>query len=92
MVSLNKPGEHIAETLRVLARLPTWVAGTLEAKANLQLMNMPRHDMEDAHNDKTQAELPDTLCKLVLELKVKENLPLSELPAFSCACKPFRGR
>ncbi|KAF2263290.1 cytochrome protein [Lojkania enalia] len=83
--SLNVPGKYLVESFPFLKYLPDvlapWKAeikehGRAEAAANMQLVNVVRSDLARA---KTQgAEIPDSLCKLLLELREKEDIPLSE--------------
>ncbi|KAF2113997.1 cytochrome P450 [Lophiotrema nucula] len=83
--SLNVPGKYAVESYPILKHVPDilapWKAdikahGRREAEANIHLVNLVRSDIARA---KTQgAEIPDSLCKLLLELREKEHIPLSE--------------
>lgn len=85
MASLNIPGKFLAETFPLLAQLPALLApwkkevqamGALEGQENLKLLEMVKSDI--ARGQQTGAEVPDSLCKLLLELREKEPVPLSE--------------
>ncbi|KAK4574967.1 hypothetical protein LTR86_000817 [Recurvomyces mirabilis] len=85
--SLNIPGKYLAETFPILSLLPTFLApwkrevqamGAEEGKANLQLLNMVKQDMTRAQAAGNPETVPDSLCKLLLELREKEPVPLSE--------------
>ncbi|ORY18118.1 cytochrome P450 [Clohesyomyces aquaticus] len=83
--SLNVPGKYAVESYPFLKHVPDslapWKAdikahGRLEAAANMALVNVVRSDMARA---KTRGDdIPDSLCKLLLELREKEHIPLSE--------------
>lgn len=83
--SLNVPGKYLVESFPVLKYVPDvlapWKAeikahGREEAAANMGLVDLVRSDMTEA---KSRGEdLPDSLCKLLLELRDKEHIPLSD--------------
>ncbi|KAF2184133.1 cytochrome P450 [Zopfia rhizophila CBS 207.26] len=83
--SLNMPGKYAVESFPFLKHIPDalapWKAdikahGRKEAEANIGLVNVVRSDLARA---KTQgADIPDSLCKLLLELRGKEHIPLSD--------------
>lgn len=85
MASLNIPGKFLAETIPLLAKVPQWMApwkkkiqamGKKEGEANLKLLEMVKNDMATARAK--GEEMPDSLCKLLLEMREKEPFPLSE--------------
>lgn len=85
MASLNIPGKFLAETFPLLAKLPSSIAtwkkevqnvGRTEGQENLKLLEMVKGDMERGKRD--GVEVPDSLSKLLLELREKEPVPLSE--------------
>lgn len=82
MASLNVPGKYLAETFPLLAQLPSFLApwkrdvqamGAEEGAANLALLDMVKAE----YSAKPEA-MPDSLCKLLLEMREKEPVPLSE--------------
>jgi cytochrome P450 len=83
--SLNVPGKYQVESFPVLKHVPDvlapWKAeikahGRREAAANIALVDVVRNDMSRA---KTRGEeIPDSLCKLLLEMKETEHIPLSD--------------
>lgn len=83
--SLNVPGKFLVESFPILKHVPDvlapWKAdikshGREEAAANMALVEGVRSDMTRA---KTRGdEVPDSLCKLLLELREKEHIPLSD--------------
>lgn len=84
--SLNVPGKFLAETFPILARVPSalmpWKTevqrmGKLEGEANLALLEMVKRDIAAAKADDV-SEVPDSLCKLLLEMRETEPIPLSE--------------
>ncbi|KAF2748161.1 cytochrome P450 [Sporormia fimetaria CBS 119925] len=83
--SLNVPGRYLVETLPVLKYLPDFLApwkadirahGREEAAANMALVDMVRSDLSQAKEHGTST--PDSLCKLLLELREREHIPLSD--------------
>ena len=85
--SLNIPGKYLAETFPLLARLPTLLApwkgeiqamGEKEGQANLTLLNMVKSELLDAKAKGVEDTVPDSLCKLILEMRGNEPVPLSE--------------
>jgi cytochrome P450 len=83
--SLNVPGKYLVESFPILKHVPDvlapWKAdikahGREEAAANMALVDTVRADLARA---KSQGpDIPDSLCKLLLELKEKEHIPLSD--------------
>jgi cytochrome P450 len=83
--SLNVPGKYQVESFPILKHVPDilapWKAeikahGREEAAANMALVEVVRNDIARA---KTQGdEIPDSLCKLLLEMKETEHIPLSD--------------
>jgi cytochrome P450 len=83
--SLNVPGKYIVESFPILKHVPDvlapWKAdikahGREEAAANMALVDTVRADLARAKSQGT--DIPDSLCKLLLELKEKEHIPLSD--------------
>lgn len=83
---LNVPGKYLVETFPLLkhvpARLAPWKAdiqahGRREAAANVALVEVVRADM--ARAKRAGKELPDSLCKMLLELRGRgTDVPLSD--------------
>lgn len=83
--SLNVPGKYQVESFPILKHIPDMLApwkakikaqGREEAAANMALVDVVRNDMARA---KTRGEdIPDSLCKLLLEMKETEHIPLSD--------------
>jgi cytochrome P450 len=87
MASLNVPGKYLAETIPLLAKLPAALApwkrviramGDEEARANMGLLQMVKNDIATARERGASEALPDSLCKLLLDLRESEPVPLSE--------------
>ena len=87
MASLNSPGKYLAETFPLLAKLPNALApwkrkvramGDEEARANLDLLQMVKDDIAAAEESGASEALPNSLCRLLLELRESEYVPLSE--------------
>lgn len=85
MASLNIPGKFLAETFPPLAQVPSGIAtwkrevqamGKTEGEENLKLLEMVKGDIEKGRRE--GVEVPDSLCKLLLEMREKEPVPLSE--------------
>ncbi|KAF2004043.1 cytochrome P450 [Amniculicola lignicola CBS 123094] len=83
--SLNVPGKYLVESFPVLKFLPDFLApwkadikahGRQEAAANMKLVDVVRSDLACAKEEGLQ--VPDSLCKLLLELREKEDIPLSD--------------
>lgn len=83
MASLNVPGRYLAESFPLFAKLPTalapWIKevramGDEEARANMALLQMVKDDIAAAAPE----TVPNSLCKLLLEIRESENVPLSE--------------
>ena len=83
--SLNVPGKYLVESFPILKHVPDalapWKAeikkhGREEAAANMQLVELIKSDIARAN---TQGdEIAESLCKLLLELREKEHIPLSD--------------
>jgi cytochrome P450 len=83
--SLNVPGRYAVESFPFLKHLPNALApwkkdiqvhGKKEAAANMALVDLVQQDLARA---KTQgADIPDSLCKMLLELRETQNIPLSD--------------
>jgi cytochrome P450 len=52
--------------------------GKKEGQANLALLNMVKHDIAKAKAEGSPETIPDSLSKLLLEMREKEPVPLSE--------------
>jgi cytochrome P450 len=87
MACLNVPGKYLAETFPLLAKLPPALApwkrevkamGDEEAQANMELLQMVKDDIATAKERGAPEALPNSLCKLLLELRDGEHVPLSE--------------
>ncbi|KAF2084860.1 cytochrome P450 [Saccharata proteae CBS 121410] len=85
--SLNVPGKYMVETFPVLKYVPDFLApwkkeikrnGKKEAAANMALVNIVRNDIVLANMVGAPGSLPDSLCKLLLETRQKQHIPLSE--------------
>ncbi|KAK1810377.1 hypothetical protein LTR12_015257 [Friedmanniomyces endolithicus] len=85
--SLNVPGKYLAETFPLLAKLPNFLApwkgdvqsmGAQEGKANVELLEMVKREVATAKAQGNPDAVPDSLCKLLLEMREKEPVPLSE--------------
>ncbi|KAJ4374797.1 hypothetical protein N0V83_001873 [Neocucurbitaria cava] len=83
--SLNVPGKYMVESFPILKNVPDFLApwkveikkhGREEAVENMALVDVVRADLARA---KTRGDdIPDSLCKLLLELREKEHIPLSD--------------
>lgn len=87
MAGLNIPGKYLAETFPILAKVPSAFApwkrdiqsmGKKEGQANLALLNMVKDEIAAAKGQGNPEAAPDSLCKLLLELREREHIPLSE--------------
>ena len=83
--SLNVPGKYMVESFPILKHIPDMLApwkadikahGREEAAENMTLVNGVRSDLARAKSQGTT--IPDSLCKLLLELREKEPIPLSD--------------
>ncbi|KAF2019858.1 cytochrome P450 [Aaosphaeria arxii CBS 175.79] len=83
--SLNVPGRYMVESWPFLKYIPDvlapWKAdikahGREEATANMALVDVVRSDLARART--RGDDIPDSLCKLLLELREKEHIPLSD--------------
>ncbi|KAK4550448.1 hypothetical protein LTR36_000026 [Oleoguttula mirabilis] len=88
MASLNVPGKYLAESFPVLAKLPAALApwkrevqamGAEEGQANVDLLEMVKQEVATAKAQGNPEAVPDNLCKLLLEMREKEPVPLSEM-------------
>ncbi|EMC92179.1 hypothetical protein BAUCODRAFT_281024 [Baudoinia panamericana UAMH 10762] len=87
MASLNIPGKYLAETFPLLAQVPSALApwkreaqavGSEEGDANLALLEMVKQDLATAKAQGNPDAVPDSLSKLLLEMRESEPVPLSE--------------
>ncbi|KAK5129958.1 hypothetical protein LTR08_002675 [Meristemomyces frigidus] len=87
MASLNVPGKYLAESIPLLAQIPASLApwkrdvqamGTEEGQSNLALLEMVKQEYATAKAQGNLDSIPDSLCKLLLEMREKEPVPLSE--------------
>ncbi|KAF2453998.1 cytochrome P450 [Lineolata rhizophorae] len=85
--SLNVPGRYAVESFPFLKHMPDFLApwkrdikehGKLEANANLALLDVVSQDMARAKATSQLESLPDSLCKLLLELRETQHIPLSD--------------
>ena len=85
--SLNVPGKYAVETFPILKYMPDALApwkreikehGLLEAKANMALMDLVRRDMAQAKAENALEALPESLCRLLLEMREESEIPLSD--------------
>ena len=86
--SLNVPGAYLVESFPILKYVPEFLApwkarikrmGRQEAEANMALVDVVREDLKSAVEEKHgKAEVPDSLTKLLLEMRQNEHIPLSE--------------
>lgn len=83
--SLNVPGKYLVESFPIMKHIPDifapWKAeikahGRKEAAANMALVDVVRNDMSRAKM--RGDEIPDSLCKLLLEMRETEHIPLSD--------------
>ncbi|KAF2237759.1 cytochrome P450 [Viridothelium virens] len=83
---LNVPGAYLVESFPLLKYVPECLApwkaeikrnGRREAKANMELVDLVRKDMRRA-KEKGEDQIPDSLTKMLLEMKEKEDVPLSD--------------
>lgn len=83
--SLNVPGKYLVESFPILKHVPEalapWKAdikasGRKEAAANMALVDLVRSDLARAKS--RGDDVPDSLCKLLLELRETEHIPLSD--------------
>ena len=83
--SLNVPGKYLVESFPILKHIPDvlapWKAdikakGRKEAAANMALVDLVRSDLARAKS--RGDDIPDSLCKLLLELREREHIPLSD--------------
>lgn len=85
--SLNVPGKYLVETIPALKHVPDFLApwksdikkhGRKEAAANMDLVDVVRGDIARAEKESSKEKLPDSLCKILLEMRETENIPLSD--------------
>jgi len=87
MASLNIPGKYLAETFPILAKVPASLApwkrevqamGAEEGQANVALLEMVKGEISAARSQDKADVVPDSLSRLLLELREQESIPLSE--------------
>lgn len=85
--SLNVPGQYLVESFPVLKHVPDvlapWKAdikehGRREAAANMALTEMVKADIARAQTSGAADQLPESLCKMLLEMRATEDIPLSD--------------
>ncbi|CAJ2501539.1 Uu.00g043920.m01.CDS01 [Anthostomella pinea] len=85
--SLNVPGKYLVESFPVLKYVPNvfapWKAdiqhhGRREAAANMALVDVVKGDIAQAKAKGAPDSVPDSLCKLLLELRSSQSIPLSD--------------
>lgn len=85
--SLNVPGKYMVETIPALKYLPDFLApwkkeikdhGKIEAAANMALVDVVRGDLARAREEGSKEKLPDSLCRILLEMQETERIPLSD--------------
>ena len=83
--SLNIPGAYLVESVPFLKHVPRFLApwkreiqdrGREEAAANMALINMVENDIVSA--EKEGREVPTSLCKLLLDIRAKGGVALSD--------------
>lgn len=83
--SLNVPGKYMVESFPILKSVPDVLApwkseikahGRDEAISNMALVNTVQDDIARARAQGD--DIPDSLCKLLLDMREKEHIPLSE--------------
>lgn len=84
---LNVPGKYLVESIPVLKYVPDFLApwkaeikehGRREARANMSLTDMVKGDIARAEVEGSKEKLPDSLCRMLLEMREKEDIPLSD--------------
>ncbi|TKA24487.1 hypothetical protein B0A50_06644 [Salinomyces thailandicus] len=87
MAGLNIPGKYLAETFPVLAKVPAVFApwkrevqamGAEEGRANVALLEVVEQEIDTARIQGKPDSVPDSLCKLLLEQREKEAIPLTK--------------
>lgn len=85
--SLNVPGRYLVETIPALKHVPDVLTpwkrdikehGRREAAANMALADVVRGDIARAEKEGTREKVPDSLCKILLEMRETEGIPLSD--------------
>ncbi|KAJ9150668.1 Fumitremorgin C synthase [Pleurostoma richardsiae] len=86
--SLNVPGKYLVETFPVLKYVPDFLApwkreikqhGKEEAEENMALVDVVQQDVARAEaSGGSKADVPDSLCKMLLELRETSGIPLSD--------------
>lgn len=85
--SLNVPGRYLVESIPALKHVPDFLApwkadikehGRREAAANMALADVVRADVARARAEGSEEKLPDSLCKMLLEMREAEDIPLSD--------------
>lgn len=84
---LNVPGKYLVESFPALKHVPDFLApwkadikahGRAEAVANMALTDVVRADIARASAEGAKEKLPDSLCKMLLEMRETESIPLSD--------------
>lgn len=82
---LNVPGAYMVESFPIMKYIPDILApwkrdikanGREQAQANMELVETVKSDIRQAEREGTKAS--PSLCKLILEVKEKEGIPLSD--------------
>ncbi|MCJ1409174.1 hypothetical protein MMC19_003252 [Ptychographa xylographoides] len=82
---LNVPGAYLVESFPILKYMPRALApwkremqdkGRVEAAENMELVEMVKRDI--ANGKEKGKEVPDSLCKLLLRIREKEGVALSD--------------
>lgn len=85
--SLNVPGRYLVESFPILKYVPDFLApwkadikdhGRREAAANMALTEIVKGDIARAQATGTSDQLPDSLCKILLDMRATEDIPLSD--------------
>ncbi|KAF2099887.1 cytochrome P450 [Rhizodiscina lignyota] len=84
---LNVPGKYLAESFPILSKVPAFLApwkkeiqdmGREEGEANLELLEMVKAEIAKAEAEGKPESIPDSFTRLLLEMRKKEPIPLSE--------------
>ncbi|KAJ4419487.1 hypothetical protein N0V82_004932 [Gnomoniopsis sp. IMI 355080] len=85
--SLNVPGKYLVESIPALKYVPDFLApwkadikdhGRREAAANMALTDRVKGDIARAEAEGSKEKLPDSLCRMLLEMRESEGIPLSD--------------
>lgn len=83
--SLNVPGAYAVESFPFLKHVPDMLApwkreikarGRIEASTNMRLVETVRSEIDVAR--KAASEVPDSLCKMLLDIRAREGVSLSD--------------